>query len=439
MKKLCLWVILQILVLTLSTLAFNIHSANSAEITWWNSAWMCRRQINITEKSGYSLVNFPVEVVFEHDGMIQPDGRDIRIIEDNVEIPFCITGTNSSWATVMFLANLTSLSSKSICVYYGNADADEPSYPLVSLTINEGQQKGNATIDNRVFIGWDYVSWGVQPGWYFVGGNLVYIDNPPVVLWENFRMDFDENGMFDNYEDLLTDLNLWKGGIGRCHMQEAAYVERSFGLGNYQRYTRTPIYVEIVFDNVTLRVYKSYNFVETTQADRLQIYGSLWNYAKHKDGAEENIIDGVNANIDLWNILYNSSISPGWIAYRNSLDCRVLGAIGFNVSSSYAYYFPAKESQVWDRLVFFDYTSEQILSPLDQPSDCRIYWYADGSDGYSEIDRTANILSNPPSFSVLSEEIIPEFPPVLILAIIIVTTTTAMVIGKSKSGQRRKT
>jgi hypothetical protein len=368
---------------------------------------------------------------------VQADGRDIRIIQNDTEIPYRITGINSTWATVMFEINLTSLSTKSIHIYYGNENATAPNYPLVPLVISEGQQKGNATIDNRIYIGWDYVAWGVQPGWYIVGGNLVYIDNNPVVLWTDFRMDFDNDGVFEEDEDLITDISSWKGGIGRrSGIDLRNYVFRSYGLGDYQSYVQTPIYVDIVFQDVTLRVYKGYNFVETVQADRLQMESSTWDYARYQGGYEQNIIDGLDTNgppnDPTWNTIYNSSINPGWMAFRNSLNGYVFGAIGFNINTSYIYHFSAKESHAYDRLILFDYTTEQTLHPYNQPLGCKIYWYADGSNGYSEINKTATILSSSSTVTVLAEEMIPEFSSAMILLMLIFTTLTTTLLLKPK-------
>jgi hypothetical protein len=439
LKKMVSVVMFMVLLLLLGTLALVIHikSVASTEDNWWNSNWIYRRQVNITENSDYSLIDFPVEVSFRHDGRVHDDGRDIRVIADDAEIPYCITAINSTWATVMFEINLTSLSAKSIYIYYGNEKAIAPDYPLVPLVISEGQQKGNAIIDNRIYIGWDYIAWGVQPGWYIVGGNLVYIDNNPVVLWTDFRMDFDNDGIFEENEDLITDIGSWKGAIGRCQgIDLGNYVYRSFGLGDYQGYFRTPVYVDIVFAEATLRIYKEHNFVETTQADRLVMESTLWDYARYQNGSEENVIDRLNTNgppnDPTWNTMYNSSINPGWMAFRNSLNGYIFGAIGFNVNPTYKYHFSAKESHAYDRLIFFDYTTEQKLDPYDQPLDCKIYWYADGSNGYSGINKTATILSNPPLASVLSEEIVPEFQSITILLIAIVSTTLVVIFAKKK-------
>ena len=438
MKETVCGIVLTFLLVGMLALTFNIQPAKSTENDWWNSAWIYRRQLNITENSGYNLINFPVKVTFEHNGHIKANGEDVRVIDSSVEIPSYVEKCNSTHAQVIFEINLTVLESKTIYIYYGNPNANAPDYPLVPLSIFEGNN-GNATIDNRIFIGWNYVAWGVQPGWYNVGGNLVYIDNNQVVLWTDFRMDFDGNTHFEEDEDLITDFDLWKGGIGRSHMEVERFVERSFGLGDYQGFIRTPIYVDIVFADVMLRVFREHNFVETIQADRLQMESSMWDYAKFNNGTEENIIDHVNVNPDLWNILYNSSVNPCWMAYRNSMNGYVFGAIGFNIGSNYKYYFPAKESHAYDRLIFFDYTTEQTLDPYNQPLDCKIYWYADGSNGYSEINKTAAMLGNPPQVYVLSEEIVPEFSSITILLIAMVITTTVAIIGRRKLGLRQKT
>jgi hypothetical protein len=438
LKKMVSGVVFTLLVFGMLALLINVKPAASTEDNWWNSNWTYRRQVNITENSGYSFIDFPIEVSFRHDGHVQAEGRDIRVIENDTEIPYCITGINSTWATMMLEINLTSLSTKSIYIYYGNENATAPNYPLVPLVISEGQQEGNATIDDRIFIGWNYVAWGVQPGWYYVGGNLVYIDNNPVVLWADFKMDFDNDGVFEEDEDLITDIPSWKGGIGRRNgIDLGNYVFRSYGMGDYQKYVQTPVYVDVVFADATLRVYKGHNFAETTQADRFTMYGSTWDYAKYYNGMEENIIDG--DPVPDWNVMYNSSTNPDWMAYRNSLNGYVIGGIGFNINSSYTYHFAAKESHAWERQIFFDNTAEQSLSPNDQPSDCKIYWYADGSNGYSEINKTATILSNPPLATILSEEEIPEFPSITILVIAMVITATAVIIGKRKFRLRQKT
>jgi hypothetical protein len=143
MKRIVFVITLALLLIGMLSLGITIQPVRSTENDWWNSNWTYRRQVNITENSGYSLIDFPIEVSFMHDGHVQAEGKDIRVIENDTEIPYCITGINSTWATVMFEINLTSLSTKSIYIYYGNENATSPNYPLVPLVISEGQQEGN--------------------------------------------------------------------------------------------------------------------------------------------------------------------------------------------------------------------------------------------------------------------------------------------------------
>jgi hypothetical protein len=441
MRKIVFGIMLILLVVSTSPLIIDVKSVN-AEENWWNSNWTYRKRITIIERSNHSLVDFPIEITFRHDGHVQGDGRDIRVIDNNVEVPYALTMLNSTHATITLEINLTALTSKDLFIYYGNPNALKPNYPLVPLVIFGGQKTGNATIDNRIFIGWEYVAWGVQPGWYIVGGQLVYIDNNPVVLWTDFRMDFDHDGVFEVDEDLITDIPSWKGGIGRYHYEQERFVGRSYGLGDFLGYKQTPVYVQLNFANAYLRIYRKQNFVETIQADRLGMEGTVWDYARFEDGVEQNIIDGKNTTgppeDPMHNTIYKSKDNPGWMAFRDSYNGRIFGAIGLNINSTYSYLLHAKEAHAWDRVILFDCTDEQTADPHDQPPNCRIYWYADGTNNYLEIDRIASILINSPTILMQSEEVLPEFPSTIILTIFMLTTTVLAVLARHRMLKHRR-
>lgn len=387
---------LTLLLIVMLTSVLNIQPARSVENNWWNSDWVYRRQVNITEISGYSLVNFPVEVTFRHDGNVQTDGRDIRVVENDTEIPYCITEINSSWAKVMFEINLTSLSTKNVYVYYGNPNATAPSYPLIPLTISEGNT-GHAIIDKSVYIGWDYTSWG----W-----------SNSVELWNDFRVDFNGNGNLTDEDDLIKDWagmgNTRIGGIGR-HRKDI----EAIGLGEYLGYLQTSVYVEIRFANASLKVYRNNPFVETVQADVLWMFSPLYDYANYGSGIEQNIIDQLDTNgpprDPTWNIIYNSSTNPMWMAFRSSINGYVFAGISHNIGLNYSYALTAKESNDFDRCIIFDVWDpiHFPLAPYDQLPECRIYWCADNSNSYSEIEKMARIFNNQPSILVGSQEITP--------------------------------
>ncbi|MCW3999153.1 MAG: hypothetical protein NWE93_02830 [Candidatus Bathyarchaeota archaeon] len=245
-------------------------------------------------------------------------------------------------------------------------------------------------------------------------------------------------------EDLLTNYDQWIGGIGRSHVDLGNFVERSYGLGDYQTYVRTPNYVDLVFADATLRVYKGQNFVETTQADRMQVEANTWDYPNYKGSTEQNIIDAANtngpSNDRTWNIIYSSKTNPGWMAFRNSINGYILGGIGFKVDPTYQFHFAAKESHAFDRQIFFDHTNSQTQSPNNQPSSCKIYWYADTSNAYSNINTVAAILGKPPQVSVLQEEIIqsvpsptiPEFPTITLIAGMMIACSASALMLKRR-------
>lgn len=441
MKKLIQFTTIMLLVFT----TFSCFLVNSQAQTtgWWDSSWQYRKQITFVEQSGYSLEDFPISVTFEHSGKILTNGTDIRVIDGNSELPYSVDKINSTHATIIFNINLSADVEKTLYIYYGNSHASPPSYPLMSLEITEGNV-GNAIIDNKIYIGWRNSAWGVTPGNYLVGGNIVYIDNNAVTLWTDYRLDSNQNGDFEESEDLLTDFDAWTGGIGRAHVDLGNFVERSYGIGDFQSYKRTPNYVDLVFADVTLRIYKGQSFVETTQADRLQIESTSWDYASYQGSTEQNIIDGANTegipSDPSWNVLYSSKTSPGWLGLRNSMTGSILGTIAFGIDSTYTVRFQTKEAHAFDRVIFFDYKTTQTQNSYDQPASCKIYWYADDSNTYTNLAKTATILSNLPQLTMTSEENsntnspnVPEVPILTVggvIVIVLVGSVSVMVLKR---------
>jgi len=401
MRKLCFLIILASLLISVFSMSVRIKKVEGINGNWWDPAWSYRRKLNITENSGYDLTSFPVDVVFEHDGNVKADGTDIRVVDGSTEIPSYVEECNSTHAKVIFEVDLLALESKIVYIYYGNQYAIAPSYPLVSLTITEGNT-GHAIIDNSIYIGWDYTSWG-------------WSNN--VELWNDFRIDFNENNDPTDDNDLIRDYGSRQGGIARHRLDLQA-----IGLGNYQAYVQTPIYVDIEFADASLRVYRNHNWVETTQADHLFMFSTSWDYANFGLGSEQNIIDGKNVSQISpsppwhypWNEMYISPVNPRWMAYRDSLNGEIFGSIGLNIGIAYNYLFTAKEGSDWDRCIFYDFILDSPIEPYDQPIDCRIYWYGDNSNNYIEIEKTAAILNNQPTINIVKETItVPDDYPTI--------------------------
>jgi hypothetical protein len=386
LRKTVSGLMLTLLIISMLELGITTQLARSGKNEWWDSSWSYRRQISITEKSGYSLIDFPISVTLEHNGHVKPDGTDIRVIDDGFEVPYHVENINDTHVTFIFEINITASSTKSIYVYYGNPSAPKPNYPLVPLTIAEGNT-GYAIIDNLVYIGWDYTSWG----W-----------SNPVELWDDFRIDFNKNNNPTDDNDLIRDYGTRHGGIGR-HRRDV----EAIGLGEYQSYVRTAVYVDIIFADAKLRVYKKHPWVETTQADFLFMFSPSYTHANYGGGTEQNIIDGLNTtDPELWNTLYKSKINPGWMAFRDSSSGDVFASTGLRIGSEYGYIQSAKETSDWDRVIQYFGKSDRAypLDPYDQPPECRIYWYGDNSNNYSVIEMIAQMLNNQPSVTVGNEE-----------------------------------
>jgi len=360
------------------------NSPSSTDV-WWNPNWRYRRSITLTERSGYTLTNFPIEIILDHKGHAQTDGDDIRVVIDGIETPSYVSESNITNAKVVFEVNLTASTTKMIFVYYGNSGVSKPSYPLIPLEITAGNG-GQATIDSRVYLKWDDAN-----SWY---GNRV-------VILKDLRIDFDGDNNPSNNNDLLTDYGGYTGGIGRHKWNVINY-----GLGDYVTYVRTPLFVDIVFRDASLRVYKGNNWIRTTQADWLHIFGSGWDYAKAKNSDEEKIVGGiVNQASSGATIVYFSKTNPSWLALRNSVTGDIIAGVGLNIGTNYNYLLAGKESSAWDRTISFDMVSLDDTNPSDQPNEAQIYWIGDNTNSYSNVDRIATILSNQPLTSIGNEEI----------------------------------
>jgi len=375
------------------TLAVEIEGANvfsqSDEDEWWDTDWKYRQRVNITENNGYPLTNFPVEVTFIHDGCMQPDGADIRIVDNNVEIPYSLMDLNATHATVMFENNIPAETTKSINVYYGNWNTTAKWYRRVSVMMSEGEN-GEVLIDGNVYIGWDRCKWGPTS------------NNNNVTLWVDYRIDFNGNNDPTDENDLITDSSSKIGGIGRYYREFVNGTVRSIGLGEYERIIQTPIYVDVCFANASLRVYKHHSWVETIHADNLVLWGDSWSHANYGTGSEENIVDGMyQDNLSFPYALYCSPIDPSWMALRDNTSGKVFSAIGIDIR--YNYTLVGQEVAEWKREISFDFDSYQPLNPYDQLNHTRIYWYADNTNNYSDTLALAAILHNPPSVRLVPD------------------------------------
>lgn len=99
------------------------------------SDWEYSKTIQVSDRSGTSLQDFPVRFTMDtkalvRSGKMQESGADIRITVAGKEIPYQVEGMNSAATAITFQIALDPNSSRDdIRVYYGNPAGKPPEYP----------------------------------------------------------------------------------------------------------------------------------------------------------------------------------------------------------------------------------------------------------------------------------------------------------------------
>ena len=100
---------------------------------WWNANWEFRKGIYIEEKNGLKQENF---IYFNNIDFKETVNcsKEIRIIDDNgQELPSYILKEDNYSCILFYLYDIVPFSKKTFHVYYGNPDADIPSYRKIKL------------------------------------------------------------------------------------------------------------------------------------------------------------------------------------------------------------------------------------------------------------------------------------------------------------------
>ncbi len=137
-----------ILILTLATLLSAIITPLSfaqAQPEWWNSQWLYRRAITISNNVDYDLENFQVKIEFDtatliSQGKMQADGKDIRfVLENGTELPYWIeSGINTANTEIWVkIPSIPAHGSVTIYMYYGNSLASPKSNATATMLIYE--------------------------------------------------------------------------------------------------------------------------------------------------------------------------------------------------------------------------------------------------------------------------------------------------------------
>jgi len=100
--------------------------------SWWDTSYLYRRLINITNPYAVNFTDYAVNVVFNYDelvqeGKMQEDLDDIRILEEGVPRSYYVARDYplNGYATVFFDTNITeNTPDLDTYIYFGNEDAE---------------------------------------------------------------------------------------------------------------------------------------------------------------------------------------------------------------------------------------------------------------------------------------------------------------------------
>ena len=105
----------------------NMFNQDFTEMAWWNSSWNYYKNQTWTENSGFTLTNYSVETIFNHEGHANSECSDIRVVDsDDNEIDFGIANCNATHVNLTYRVNIPASSSVTYSIYYGNNTAINP-------------------------------------------------------------------------------------------------------------------------------------------------------------------------------------------------------------------------------------------------------------------------------------------------------------------------
>jgi len=170
----------------------DIESPISSKVgldAWWNSDWLYRQLINITNPvPGWSFTNYPTSIVFNYTdpiytGNLNGDLSDIRIVQNGVlrKYYFQKNYPENELVTVWFDVDITTaVDTDHTYIYFGNDMVSiDPTYYMDSASSSSSDafgliRNGNFELDQAGKIGVDGTDWF---GWTYTNDMITGYDD----------------------------------------------------------------------------------------------------------------------------------------------------------------------------------------------------------------------------------------------------------------------
>ena len=160
------------------TLTTNSSEIKQGKWTWWNYIWELRRNITITENSGYNLVNYQVNLTINtapliSRGVMKSNCDDMRFANTSgTSLSYWIEdGTCNTNLTRVYvkIPRLNALEIKTIGMYYNNSAATQGSN--IQETMISGDDFSKSIMNMTYWVNDSNIAAGTS----FVNGSLTFI------------------------------------------------------------------------------------------------------------------------------------------------------------------------------------------------------------------------------------------------------------------------
>jgi len=153
-KKAVSKIMMAVLLLTvLVALGKVATTANASSDGWWNTFWNYRKAVTVVNLNSFELIEYPTNITLDTQslvsaGKMKPDGSDLRLLHNNVEIPFAIVDPNTANTKIVFKSSVPANGNDpNYRLYYGNPSASDVSVSYESVFYEVIDEFNDVVID----------------------------------------------------------------------------------------------------------------------------------------------------------------------------------------------------------------------------------------------------------------------------------------------------
>lgn len=216
-KKAVSKIMMAVLLLTmLVALGKVTTTANASSDGWWNTSWDYRRAVTVINPNSFELIEYPTNITLDTQslvsaGKMKPDGSDLRLLHNNVEIPFAIVAPNTANTKIVFKSSVPANGDDpNYMLYYGNPSASDVSVSYDKIFYEVIDEFNDGVIDPM---------WSFEPPWVGAGPPVNYYETNGFLYLEKGPTGGEADAILtsmriNNSETLYIQFSVYSGEIG---------------------------------------------------------------------------------------------------------------------------------------------------------------------------------------------------------------------------------